>query len=105
MISYYDENFWWCLLLFVEIVIMRRCCFYIRNSYIVVKFLVVLLLCFLVSFGDYKDFKNYYWSCCDSMLFEEDFEMYEVVGDLFLLYIIKMVFFYVIEEKVVWEGV
>lgn len=58
-----------------------------------------------MSFGDYKDFKNYYWSCYDSMFFEEDFEMYEVVGDLFLLYIIKMVFFYVIEEKVVWDGV
>lgn len=58
-----------------------------------------------MSFGDYEDFKNYYWSCCDSMFFEEDFEMYEVVGDLFLLYIIKMVFFYVIEEKVVWDGV
>lgn len=105
MTSHYDENLWRCSLSLVETAIMRRCRPHIRNSYIVAKSLVASSICPLVSFGDYKDFKNHYRSCRDSMSSEEDFEMYEAVGDLFPSYIIKMAFLHVIEEKADREGV
>lgn len=105
MTSHYDENLWRCSLSLVETAIMRRCRPHIRNSYIVAKSLVASSICPLVSFGDYKDFKNHYRSCRDSMSSEEDFEMYEAVGDLFPSYIIKMAFLHVIEEKAAREGV
>lgn len=105
MTSHYDENLWRCSLSLVETAIMRRCSPHIRNSYIVAKSLVASSICPLVSFGDYKDFKNHYRSCRDSMSSEEDFEMYEAVGDLFPSYIIKMAFLHVIEEKAAREGV
>lgn len=105
MTSHHDENLWRCSLSLVETAIMRRCRPHIRNSYIVAKSLVASSICPLVSFGDYKDFKNHYRSCRDSMSSEEDFEMYEAVGDLFPSYIIKMAFLHVIEEKAAREGV
>lgn len=105
MTSHNDENLWRCSLSLVETAIMRRCRPHIRNSYIVAKSLVASSICPLVSFGDYKDFKNHYRSCRDSMSSEEDFEMYEAVGDLFPSYIIKMAFLHVIEEKAAREGV
>lgn len=105
MTSHHDENLWRCSLSLVETAIMRRCRPHIRNSYIVAKSLVASSICPLVSFGDYKDFKNHYRSCRDSMSSEEDFEMYEAVGDLFPSYIIKMAFLRVIEEKAARDGV
>lgn len=39
------------------------------------------------------------------MFFDEDFELYEKVEGMLLLYILKMVFFYFIEEKVRKDGV
>lgn len=105
MTSHHDENLWRCSLSLVETAIMRRCSPHIRNSYIVAKSLVASSICPLVSFGDYKDFKNHYRSCRDSMSSEEDFEMYEAVGDLFPSYIIKMAFLRVIEEKAARDGV
>lgn len=105
MTSHHDENLWRCSLSLVETAIMRRCRPHIRNSYIVAKSLVASSICPLVSFGDYEDFKNHYRSCRDSMSSEEDFEMYEAVGDLFPSYIIKMAFLRVIEEKAARDGV
>nr|XP_011436317.2 uncharacterized protein LOC105334528 [Crassostrea gigas] len=105
MTSHHDENLWRCSLSLVETAIMRRCRPHIRNSYIVAKSLVASSICPLVSFGDYEDFKNHFRSCRDSMSSEEDFEMYEAVGDLFPSYIIKMAFLRVIEEKAARDGV
>lgn len=104
MTSHGDENLWRCSLSLVETTIMKRCLPHIRNSYIAAKSLISLPVCPLVSFGNYEEEKNYYRSRCDSMSSEEEFEMYEEVGNMFPSYILKMAFLHTIEERVVRES-
>ncbi|XP_061169145.1 serine/threonine-protein phosphatase 6 regulatory ankyrin repeat subunit B-like [Saccostrea echinata] len=105
MTSQEDENLWRCSLSLVEIAIMKRCRPHIRNSYIAAKSLISSAVCPLVSFGDYEEAKDYYRSRHDSMSSEEEFELFEELGDILPSYILKMAFLHVIEEKATRDGV
>ncbi|XP_061169284.1 ankyrin repeat, PH and SEC7 domain containing protein secG-like [Saccostrea echinata] len=101
-----DENLWRCSLSLVETAIMKRCHPHIRNSYIAAKSLITSAVCPVVSFGDNKTAKDYYLKLHpDYISSEDEFEVYDIMQNIFPSYILKMAFFKAIEEKAIRDGV